>query len=77
MMEEPGNIATSFGYSFCAAHIAGYLGAVHLKARIGNRAMISFDMRFGGSFALGMSFAVSSQIAVLAGVYLSLFLNGT
>ena len=73
------SITKSFGYSltmYCA-QVPGYFSAAWFNERIGRQATIASYMVLGGASALGLAFAQSEQQIMLAGIFLSLFMNGT
>ncbi|MGY3237818.1 putative MFS transporter [Bradyrhizobium sp. USDA 4448] len=73
------SITKSFGYSIAiyCAQIPGYFSAAYFNERIGRQATIASYMVLGGVSALGLAFAQTDQHIILAGILLSLFMNGT
>jgi len=73
------SITKSFGYSIAiyCAQIPGYFSAAYFNERIGRQATIATYMVLGGVSALGLAFAQTDQHIILAGILLSLFMNGT
>lgn len=72
-------ITKSFGYSIAIylAQIPGYYTAAWLNERIGRQAVIASYMVLGGCAALGMSVAATPGQIMIAGIFLSFFMNGT
>jgi MFS transporter, putative metabolite:H+ symporter len=73
------SIAKSFGFSIAiyAAQIPGYLSAAFLNERLGRQAVIAGYMSLGAMSAVALAFAKTEGQIVLAGMSLSLFMNGT
>ncbi|QOG17545.1 MULTISPECIES: MFS transporter [Bradyrhizobium] len=73
------SITKSFAYSIAiyCAQIPGYFSAAYFNERIGRQATIATYMVLGGVSALGLAFAQSDQQIMAAGIFLSLFMNGT
>ncbi|APG11072.1 MFS transporter [Bradyrhizobium japonicum] len=73
------SITKSFAYSIAiyCAQIPGYFSAAYFNERIGRQATIATYMVLGGASALGLAFAQSDQQIMAAGIFLSLFMNGT
>jgi putative MFS transporter len=73
------SITKSFGYSLVIfiAQIPGYFSAAWFNERIGRQATIVIYMLLGGMAAIGLAFAHSDGEIMLAGILLSLFMNGT
>jgi putative MFS transporter len=73
------SITKSFGYSIAiyCAQIPGYFSAAYFNERIGRQATIATYMVLGGISALGLAFAQTDQHIMMAGILLSLFMNGT
>ncbi|UFW46573.1 MULTISPECIES: MFS transporter [Bradyrhizobium] len=73
------SITKSFAYSIAiyCAQIPGYFSAAYFNERIGRQATIASYMLLGGVSALGLAFAQSDQQIMAAGIFLSLFMNGT
>ncbi len=72
-------VTKSFAYSLAiyAAQIPGYYSAAYFNERIGRRATIITYLLLGCVSAAGLAAATSNEIVVVAGVFLSLFMNGT
>jgi MFS transporter, putative metabolite:H+ symporter len=72
-------ITKSFAYSIAiyAAQVPGYYSAAYFNDRIGRRATIVVYLLLGCLSAIGLAMADSNQQIVVAGVCLSLFMNGT
>jgi putative MFS transporter len=68
----------SFAYSISiyAAMIPGYYSAAYFNDRIGRRATIVSYLLLGGAAAIGLAMATSNRQIILAGVWLSFFMNG-
>jgi putative MFS transporter len=73
------SITKSFAYSLAiyCAQVPGYFSAAWFNERIGRQATIASYMLLGGASALGLAFAQSDQHIMLAGIFLSFFMNGT
>jgi putative MFS transporter len=71
-------ITQSFGYSIgiYAAQIPGYFSAAYFNDRIGRRATIVIYLLLGCVSALALAFATSNRSYAVAGMFLSLFMNG-
>ncbi len=72
-------ITRSFGYSIAIylAQIPGYYSAAWLNERIGRQGVIASYLVLGGGAALAMSAAHAPLQIMLAGIFLSFFMNGT
>ena len=72
-------ITRSFGYSLAIylAQIPGYYSAAFLNERIGRQAVIASYMVLGGVAAMGLSIAHTPVQIMVAGIFLSFFMNGT
>ena len=72
-------ITRSFGYSIAIylAQIPGYYSAAWLNERIGRQAVIAGYMVLGGAAATALSAAHAPMQIMVAGIFLSFFMNGT
>lgn len=79
LMQNGMNVTQSFSYSLAIyfAQIPGYFSAAWLNEKIGRQATIAAYMILGGVSACAMAVASSNMQVVLAGMCLSLFMNGT
>jgi putative MFS transporter len=73
------SITRSFAYSLAIylAQVPGYFSAAWFNERIGRQATIASYMLLGGACALGLAFARSNEEIMVAGIFLSFFMNGT
>jgi putative MFS transporter len=72
-------IARSFSYSLAIyiATVPGYYSAAWLIEKIGRQATIASYMVLGGIAAIGLSLSHADAAVMVAGCFLSLFMNGT
>jgi putative MFS transporter len=79
LLQNGMSITKSFAYSLAiyCAQVPGYFSAAWFNERIGRQATIASYMLLGGASALGLAFAQSDQHIMLAGIFLSFFMNGT
>jgi putative MFS transporter len=72
-------VTRSFGFSLAmyVAQVPGYFSAAWMNEKIGRQWTIILYMLFGGAAALGMGFARSDNSIMIAGIFLSFFMNGT
>jgi putative MFS transporter len=72
-------VTRSFAYSVAiyAAQIPGYYSASYFNERLGRRATIVIYLLLGCAAAMGLATATSNLQVTVAGVFLSLFMNGT
>lgn len=72
-------ITQSFGYSvgIYAAQIPGYYSAAYLNELVGRRTTIVSYLLLGSLSAIALATATSDRWAIVASVFLSMFMNGT